>query len=776
MLPLGLGEKIGLLWHEGGRWREVAPSVARYEENGAFWAADAGGAEIEVELAREKGEKAAPVGQRAAAVRVTVLPKAGGGGTMRFSGVQVYFVNESGLECVWKPHLSPLEGMVVGDKAFRSPAIVFEDGRTMAALVPDLASIAASRTVPHVMDYTLQDRRLTYGLCEYEETGHVYYGLTPREIERSEPLVFRFYWIEWEKTAGQRKRDFRVVERFLWEKFGRGNMPVSTAPNAIRPSAGGASEFANGPSESAGDGSVPESAGSHGGPKGSGSGSESADGYGGPEGVTGEFGPGGAGDKGEQEVMEGEGRPKGAGTEQGGSGLAEFPDASLLRSLEPYADHACEWALDRWKDVAWQQFRMPDGTEVGGVVFIVRARQKPGLGREEDWREPKSLWNQAWFCSLRSAYGYALRGKERGRADWADKAELALNFALSAPQTDGLFPGYYQAGEDGRWESGRWYMSGPRRPAGHEEHVHLLDASWTCWWLLKWYRDIRADERILPFVIRYAERLLKLQRDDGGFPAWVRSDGSGTSPFLTESPETSAHVMLLGLLNRLRPDKRYASFALRAARFVAESVMPEGRWEDFETYWSCSKQWEGKQFGEKDARSGLYNQCNFGIYWTAEAMKEAYALSGDSGWLDLGEQALAEASLYQQIWQPPFFLVPTVGGFGVMTSDDEWNDARQSLFALTYLDYYRLTGNESYRARAEWALRASFYMMYCPGNAEAKAIYDRVHPHFDERDYGFHMENFNHHDGTPVDGLGEFTIFDWGCGAAAASLAEFKRR
>jgi hypothetical protein len=37
------------------------------------------------------------------------------------------------------------------------------------------------------------------------------------------------------------------------------------------------------------------------------------------------------------------------------------------------------------------------------------------------------------------------------------------------------------------------------------------------------------------------------------------------------------------------------------------------------------------------------------------------------------------------------------------------------------------------------------------------------------------MENFNHHDGTAVDGIGEFTIFDWGCGASAASLAVFRQ-
>ena len=680
VLPVWLGEKIGLRWHADGKWREVSPSFARYEGDRAVWAADAGRAEIEVALEWEKADR--KTGERVAAVNVTIVPRTSEGeaGAATFSGAQIYFVNESGLECVWKPHLAPLEGMVIGDKAFRSPAIVFENGRKMTALVPDLADLAAGSAVPHVMDYTADDRCLAYGLCEYEETGHVYHVLTPREIGLSGPIGFGFYLVEWDKADGRRKRDFRAVERFLWERFGRGNMP-----------------------------------------------------------------------------------------------FGKEAEADFAALLEPYVDYAYGWALDRWSDVVWQQFRTEEGADVGGVVFIACAWQKPGGGREEEWREPKSLWNQAWFCGLRSAYGYALWGRKKGRADWTAKAELALSFALSAPQTDGLFPGYYQAGADGRWESGRWYMSGPRRPAGHEEHVHLLDASWTCWWLLKWYRDVRADERILPFATRYAERLLKLQREDGAFPAWVRADGTGVSPYLTESPETSAHVMLLGLLHRLRPDSRYASAALRAARFVAERIVPEGRWEDFETYWSCSRQWEGKQFGEKDARSGLYNQCNFGIYWTAEAMKEAYALSGDAEWLEIGEQALAEASLYQQIWQAPFFPVPTVGGFGVMTSDDEWNDARQSLFALTYLDYYRLTGNESYRARAEWAMRASFYMMYCPENGGLKTIYERVHPHFDERDYGFHMENFNHHDGTPVDGLGEFTIFDWGCGAAAASLAEFMR-
>ncbi|QJD87134.1 hypothetical protein [Cohnella herbarum] len=729
MLPTWLNEKLGLLWHEygqwneigqrnengqwneigqrneNGQWNEIGLNGALYGSNGAVWTANVGEVHIEVKLDWEKSEdEAGRDSRKVASVEVSVSP--GSTGTAKLSGLQVMFTNDSELECVWKPHLAPLEGMVVGDKMFRSPAIVFEGETKMTALIPDLDSIQRDRALPHMMDYTVYDRKLMYGLCDYAETGHVYHELKPSAIVFSGQLSFRFYLVEWEKESGQRSKDYRLVEKFLWERFAARRMPVPDAG-----SAGNGGETGNArDARDAGD----------------------------------------AGDAGNEGV------------------------ADILAGLEPYANHAYEWALNRWKDVTWQQFKLEDGTEVGGVVFIVCAWQKPGFGREEEWREPKSLWNQAWFCGLRTAYGYGWWGREQGRTDWIEKAELALNFALAAPQTDGLFPGYYQAGEGNAWETGKWFMSGPRRPAGHEAHVHLLDSSWTCWWLLKWYRDVKQDERIVPFVKRYAERLLTLQREDGAFPAWIRLDGSGISPFLTQSPESAMHVMLLCLLHRIVPDARYVTAAIRAASFVAERIVPEGRWEDFETYWSCSRQWDGKQFGEKDARSGLYNQCNFGIYWTAEAYKDLYAVTEDREWLDLGEQVLAEASLYQQIWQPSFFPVPTIGGFGVMNSDDEWNDARQSLFALTYWDYYSLTGNESYRARAIWAMKASFYMMYCPENEGVKEIYERVHPHFDETDYGFHMENFNHHDGTPVDGLGEFTIFDWGCGAAAASLAEFK--
>ncbi|MCD9021290.1 hypothetical protein [Cohnella silvisoli] len=595
-----------------------------------------------------------------------------------FYGLQLDWPIDRSLRCAWKPHLCPDEDMVIGDKVFRSPVVIVENATEMKAFIPDLNGIAATRPIPHLMDYVQTEHRFTYGLCHYKESDHVYHRLDPKLYRIQGEIGFKLFIVTWKKNAPEPYRDFRKVEQMLWELYGERN-------------------------------------------------------------------------------------------------LTNLDAKDTLASMLPYMEHTYHWAFESWKDVCWQEFKLL-GATVGGVAFLVTAGQKPGQGRENVWREPKSIWNQLWFCSLRSAYGYALWGRHLERRDWMEKAEKALNFALSAPQRNGLFPAVYEAGADQSWENGRWHWSAPRKPAGLDDYVHLADSSWTCYWLLKWYLDVDRDPRILPYVHKYVFRLLELQFDNGSFPAWVSPQTFSSAPYLIQSPENAVHAMLLCKLYELELSASYLAAAERAMAFVRERVIPIGRWEDFETYWSCSREWEGKAYGQPDPRSGLYNQNNLGIYWTAEAMKELYRLTGKESYLLEGEQVLAELSLYQQIWQPPFFEIGTIGGFGVMNSDDEWNDARQSLFALTYWDYYVMTGNESYKRRSLWAMKASFYMMYCPENPVVKRKYESVHGHFDHRDYGFNMENFNHHDGTSIDGIGEFTIFDWGNGAASASLIELYRK
>lgn len=470
-------------------------------------------------------------------------------------------------------------------------------------------------------------------------------------------------------------------------------------------------------------------------------------------------------------------RSKGAEFEGKGHEASTGPAAGMLDDrwvqfapLETYAAYAYDWAFERWKDVCWHEFEL-DGRRVGAVVFIVTAEQSPGYGKPAGWREAKSIWNQAWFSSLRSAYGYYLWGKAWNRPDLIERARLAKEFALAAPQKEGLFPGYYVAGEDGSWETGRWVRSSNRKPPFHEAYYHLVDSSWTALWMLRWYRDLEKDERLRAYVTAYIERLLSLQLPSGAFPSWVHGETGDASHYLRESPQTAMHVLLLSEWAGLTGNERALEAAKKGAEFLISGPIPQGRWEDFETYWSCSREWEMKVYGVRDPKSGLYAQCNFSIYWTAEALCALYEQTRDERYLQHGVEVLGELSLYQQIWNPPYIDIPAFGGFGVMNTDGEWNDARQSLIALTYLRYFRHTGRPDHFERGVAALRAAFTMMYAPENATVSALYQKRHPHFSAIDYGFCVENYAHGGVAGVEGIGPFTIFDWGCGSAAATAA-----
>jgi hypothetical protein len=214
-------------------------------------------------------------------------------------------------------------------------------------------------------------------------------------------------------------------------------------------------------------------------------------------------------------------------------------------------------------------------------------------------------------------------------------------------------------------------------------------------------------------------------------------------------------------------DGAFLTSALRAVSFL-EGVARDGRWEDFETYYSCAPWGAPELLGQRVARNGVFKQNTLSIAWCAEAFLHAFRRTGEREHLRAGRRCLDELSLYQAVWDPPFLPAPAHGGFGVMNADSEWNDARQSLFAPLYLDFGRETGDRELTERGVSALRTSFSMLYCPENPAIAAAYERRFPFFGPESYGFMMENQGHGSADPI---GTFTIFTWGNGSAVAAAA-----
>jgi hypothetical protein len=370
------------------------------------------------------------------------------------------------------------------------------------------------------------------------------------------------------------------------------------------------------------------------------------------------------------------------------------------------------------------------------------------------------------------------------------RARLMTALALAAPQDDGLFPSVYTTAEPNTnkwyqlyketpdWSEGRWVNS-TRRPAGtSEQAVHILDAAFTARLLLEWASLGTAEPEAMPYVVAFADRLVKLQRESGAFPGWIEPDGK-VQPVLAEGPETAmGATLLLELAEQggwlFGDTKAYRAAARKALDYLEKGPVAEARWEDFETYFSCNGWGRGDQVGKRVKRNGIYKQNTFSPFWCAEAFLAAYRIFGDEKYLALGRRCLDELSLQQQVWDPPFIAAPCHGGWGVMNADGEWNDARQSLFAPLYMEYYKHTGKREYFERGVAAVRASFAMMYCPENEQVKKQYELKHAFFGHESYGFMMENIAHSGPAPADGsaIGPFTIFTWGNGAALATAAK----
>jgi hypothetical protein len=467
----------------------------------------------------------------------------------------------------------------------------------------------------------------------------------------------------------------------------------------------------------------------------------------------------------------------------------------LAADLSPYVGHTYRWAFESWAPAVWQEFDLGDGAggsrHVGAPVFIVNQTQSPNYQGAVSEREFRSVWNQAWFQSLRSASGVYRHARRTGDEKLRARALLTKELALAAPQEEGIFPsvvatemeevtvGTEKVRRSKGWETAFWGNSDRNpvnRPASGAEDddirkapYHVLDMSLTALWMLRWNAELEKDERLLAYARSYGDALLGLQRADGFFPAWLAKDTRKPLGVLDDSAETSASATFLIELATQTGEAKYAAAARASLEAVLKEIVPTGRWEDFETYWSCAPWGNAELIGKRVARNKTFKQNTFAMFWTAEALYTAYKATGERRYLQFGQRVLDQLLTHQASWQPPYMHVNVLGGFGVMNADGEWNDARSSLFAELIIRYGQELALPEYVERGLAAMRSSFVMMYCPENPVTRAQWEKKYPWFGPADYGFTMENYGHNGKTGKDatGMGVFTIYDWGNGAAA---------
>jgi hypothetical protein len=441
----------------------------------------------------------------------------------------------------------------------------------------------------------------------------------------------------------------------------------------------------------------------------------------------------------------------------------------------------------------WQEFSL-NGKQVGAPVFIVNVTQSPNYKGQAKAREIKSIWNQAWFSSLRSAQGLFRYAKRTNNQELLGYALKTKELALSFPQKNGFFPGIIGTETENIEQDGKivnrskgwdafYFGNSNRNPYvpnfwtgdPKKSPLHVLDMSFTAYLMLTWYDELEKDKRLLTYATAYADALLKIQTGDGFFPAWLSEDSYKPMQHLNQSPESSMSVTFLLKLYELTNNDKYLQSAINAMQAVIKNNIPIGQWEDFETYWSCStyggNHTHGGDYfvGKKVERNNMFKQNNYSMYWTAEALFNLYKITKDKQYMKYGQRTLDEMLMTQATWKPPYIYVNALGGFGVMNGDGEWNDARQSIFSELIIKYGKELQSTEYIQRGLASLRASFIMMYAEENPRTLKQWESKWNFFGKEDYGFMMENYGHGGitGSEGVGIGDFTIYDWGNGAAS---------
>ncbi|QHW31775.1 hypothetical protein GZH47_13620 [Paenibacillus rhizovicinus] len=440
-------------------------------------------------------------------------------------------------------------------------------------------------------------------------------------------------------------------------------------------------------------------------------------------------------------------------------------ETRLLPQTVPFTQYA-EYGNGMALQYLWRQG--PDARS--GGITLTTFRRKDGVmsGREY----PDDLWFHAWFNNMRTAMELADFGTMMNRPEWIAKADEIARCLTAAPQQNGIFPTIYAP------RTGEWAASSEH--GGGKELYSLPDCAWSALWLRKYASEYGGGidgAEVAVEAERFLESLRRFmyahQDASGGFPCWVRKADLTPDARLNDSASGALAVWFLGeelLADALSEEEKSTAMqaVILGAEYLMRSVLPEQKFDDFELYYSCSS----KPLTYYDPFTCMYGQNTLAIQWCAEAFRVAYLLTGTQAYKQSGLFCVHLLSLYQQAWDAPFMSFYTFGGFGVMNTDAEWNDARQAQFAETLANYHDLTGRFDMLKRAVAAARASFALMaideneqVCPNNYRGTSVQFEVH--------GASAENYGH-GGT--DARSHQSGFHWGTGSALVTAARLKKR
>lgn len=393
---------------------------------------------------------------------------------------------------------------------------------------------------------------------------------------------------------------------------------------------------------------------------------------------------------------------------------------------------------------AWYEFvpKVALETEYRGVPVTLLRQARLAWSNKLPKEADNDAWFNVWFNSLRTAYGMYLHGMRVGDRRLQAQARGVVNLALLAPQNKGMAPSIFYVDSAG----GHWVGDQAWGGISNGEYLSMFHNAWTNYWLLQWADLLPARKTDLENYVRaFADFLVARQQPSGVLSSWYHPETLVPAEQLRdENAETAGAALLLAELFARTKEERYLAASERAMQYVFKNILPEQKWFDYETFFSCSR----KPLGFFDSYTQQHPQNTLSMQQAAEACYELFRLTKNDLYRVKGAEIMDYLSLYQQVWSPAWLSCELFGGFGVQNTDGEWSDSRQGYFAVTFMNYYELTGEREYFERGVAALRAMFSLFESPESPRT-------------------AENYAH---SALDQLAGVTGLHWGTGSSVVSI------